>query len=497
MLSELGITGTFMRYEQKRKKLKRLRRMFMKNKENSYVAEAIPPFFPATNYDEPYRGQFHFSSQCWWMNDVNGLWFWDGIYYMTYQATPNALEPVHDECSVGMAVSPDMVRWEQRPIPFRPNSLGSVYSGSSIIDLHNVSGFKTGENPVFIGFYSYTATGVGIVYSNDLGLTWQLYDGNPVIAGLAHEFRDPHVFWHDPSEKWCLAIHGFGDGVTSFYSSKNLKDWKKESEITFGFECPDIFEFPVDGDKSNKKWLLLKGDGQYLTGQFDGSVFTPDSLEPIDLVWGGDFYASQTFFRDTFPDSRLVQLAWMGNPPDSCVKKKCATSPWNQCATLPVELKLETRPEGLRLTRTPIKELNNIHGKVVKWKTKVLIPGENPLSGLFSKSCEIAAEFDLTDIDASEIVFHLADYPVRYDIKERTLLGKPCPARNDRLKLRIFLDWSQLEVFSDDYAFSWSERYFFSPERSDLRLEVDGRVKLKSMTVTEMGKAFGKIEGQV
>ena len=118
--------------------------------------------------------------------------------------------------------------------------------------------------------------------------------------------RDPAVFWHEPTSKWILALYENG---TTFYTSSDLIEWKFSSNIRFGFECPDMFEMPVDGDKSNMKWILQDANGTYFVGHFDGKKFTSEQEETVMDV-GPDFYAAQTFFRPNLPSGKVLQLAW-------------------------------------------------------------------------------------------------------------------------------------------------------------------------------------------
>jgi fructan beta-fructosidase len=174
-------------------------------------------------------------------------------------------------------------------------------------------------------------------------MTWTTYDNsNPVIHNPPapyqdqyKEFRDPFVFWHKESEQWVViaalaVIHKF-----VIYTSDNLKDWKLASE--FGpynaqggvWECPGLFQLPLDRGKSTK-WILTAGLNpggppgtvgsrtQYFVGDFDGTTFSPDadSVYRGDATanwmdWGPDFYAAAGY--NSVPIDALVQIGWMNN----------------------------------------------------------------------------------------------------------------------------------------------------------------------------------------
>jgi sucrose-6-phosphate hydrolase SacC (GH32 family) len=234
------------------------------------------------------------------MNDPNGMVFHNGEYHLFYQHNPDSTVwgPMH----WGHAVSKDMIYWEHLPIALYPDSLGTIFSGSAVVDNNNTSGFGTAVNPALVAIYTYhDAEGEkagrkdyqnqGIAYSLDNGREWITYDQNPVLRSPGiPDFRDPKVMWHEKSQQWIMAL-AVVDRI-SFYSSPNLKDWTKESEFGANigahggvWECPDLFELQVEGTQ-DKKWVLLVsinpgapngGSGtQYFIGDFDGKNFTLD-----------------------------------------------------------------------------------------------------------------------------------------------------------------------------------------------------------------------------
>ncbi len=252
-------------------------------------------------YNEPHRPQFHFSPEKMWMNDPNGLVFYEGEYHLFYQYYPDSTVwgPMH----WGHAVSTDLVHWKHLPIALYPDSLGYIFSGSAVVDWNNTSGFgKDGKPPLIAIFTYHNPEGdkagridfqyQAIAYSNDKGRTWTKYEGNPVVPnpGL-RDFRDPKVIWHEESQSWIMAVAAWDH--LELYGSPDLKQWTKLSE--FGkewgthagvWECPDLFPLPLDGT-DEQYWVLIQninpgayqgGSGtQYLIGQFDGTQFTVDA----------------------------------------------------------------------------------------------------------------------------------------------------------------------------------------------------------------------------
>ncbi|MFT6905135.1 MAG: fructan beta-fructosidase [Oleiphilaceae bacterium] len=276
-----------------------------------------------SRYLENYRPQLQYSPENNFMNDPNGLVYYDGEYHLFYQHNPNGND--WGDMSWGHAVSIDQVHWQELPIalPVRKANNGDViemiFSGSAVVDTKNTSGFGSVENPAMVAmFTSLYPSGTtldngkfvkggtqaqSIAYSLDKGRTFVFYAGNPIIplppAGYEDQykdFRDPKVFWYEPEQKWVMTAVLSWKHKAVLYSSKNLKDWTYMSEfspenVTGGvWECPDLFEMDVDGDVTNKKWVFVVnlnpggpagGSGsQHYIGEFDGEKFIadPDSV---------------------------------------------------------------------------------------------------------------------------------------------------------------------------------------------------------------------------
>jgi len=218
------------------------------------------------------------------------------------------------------------------------------------VDYENTSGLAPDKStPPMVAFWSrFDNHGQCISYSLDHGRTWKLYAGNPIFD---HPNRDPKVFWHGPSKHWVMML--YGDDQYHVLTSENLLSWKDEHHpIPQCFECPDLFELPVDTQKGITKWVLVQGSGKYSIGSFDGTAFKEES-ERLDCDIGPNFYATQTWANTQTGDGRRIQAAWMrgGNYPDM---------PFNQQVTFPRELTLRTTPKGLRLFREPIREIESL-----------------------------------------------------------------------------------------------------------------------------------------
>ena len=307
-------------------------------------------------YNELYRPQFHFTPPINWMNDPNGLVYFDGEYHLFYQHNPHGNAWGH--MSWGHAVSEDMLHWRHLPIALHEEYGVMVFSGCAVIDWKNTSGFGRDGKPPMVAIY--TGHGLGkqtqdLAYSNDRGRTWTKYEGNPVIDLNEADFRDPKVFWHEPTSKWVMVVSMATAKYVQFYGSKDLKTWEHLSN--FGpagvrdkpnWECPDLFELPIEGEPGKTRWVLevdmgngsIAGGsgGEYFVGTFDGVTFQCDhdigKSQWVDF--GRDFYAPVSWSDIPESDGRRIWLSWMNNWETNLVP----TSPWRSAMSIPRTLSL-------------------------------------------------------------------------------------------------------------------------------------------------------------
>ncbi|MCY9094881.1 GH32 C-terminal domain-containing protein [Bacillus inaquosorum] len=485
-------------------------------------------------YDEDYRPQYHFTPEANWMNDPNGMVYYAGEYHLFYQYHPYGMQwgPMH----WGHAVSKDLVTWKHLPVALYPDEKGTIFSGSAVVDRNNTSGFQTGEEKPLVAIYTQDREGhqvQSIAYSNDKGRTWTKYAGNPVIPNPGKkDFRDPKVFWYEKEKKWVMLLAA-GDRIL-IYTSKNLKQWTYASEFGQGqgshggvWECPDLFELPVDGNPNQKKWVMQVSVGngavsggsgmQYFVGDFDGTHFKNEN--PSDKVlwtdYGKDFYAAVSWSDIPSSDGRRLWLGWMSNWQYA---NDVPTSPWRSAASIPRELKLKTLTGGVRIVQTPVKELQTIRGTSKKWKNQTISPAsQNVLAGLSGDAYELHAEFQVSPGSAPEFGFKVRTgenqfTKVGYDRKNTKLFvdrsesgnvtfnptfntgiqTAPLKPVNGNIKMRIFVDRSSVEVFGNDGQQVITD--IILPDRSSKGLElyaVNGGVKLKSLTIYPLKKVWG------
>lgn len=273
---------------------------------------------------EQYRPVYHHTPAYGWMNDPNGMFYKDGVWNLYFQYNPYGSQ--WENMTWGHSTSTDLVHWKFQGTPIQPDAVGTIFSGSAVVDKNNTSGF--GKDAV-VALYTSAAENQtqSMAYSTDNGKTFTKYEGNPIITSNVPDFRDPHMFWNEDIKKWNMILAA-GQHM-EIYTSDNLKDWKLESSFgaEYGnhggvWECPDLMKLKVRGT-DKEKWMLICNINpggpfggsatQYFVGDFDGHKFTCDSKPEVTkwMDYGKDHYATVTF--DNAPEGRHVAIAWMSN----------------------------------------------------------------------------------------------------------------------------------------------------------------------------------------
>ena len=339
-------------------------------------------------YDQPFRPQYHFSPRQNWTNDPNGLVYFDGEYHLFYQYNPFGDRWGH--MSWGHAVSRDLLHWEELPVALPEENGVMIFTGSTVVDRNNSSGFCSGGKPCMVAVYTGHTPAAGgrpalqtqnIAYSNDRGRTWTKYSGNPVLDLHLSDFRDPDVFWSDAARRWVMVVALPNEHKVLIYGSGDLKKWERVSE--FGpagaaggqWECPTLAQVPVAGAARESRWVLkigvnpgaLQGGSgeQYFVGSFDGTRFTNENPAATTLWtdYGKDCYCALPF-NGPPPGGLPVMLGWMNNWQYA---GDVPTRPWRGQMTIPRHLQLKKTASGMRLAQEPI-DLKALRGAHVAWR---------------------------------------------------------------------------------------------------------------------------------
>lgn len=320
---------------------------------------------------EKYRPAFHHTPQYGWMNDPNGMFYNDGVYHLYYQYNPYG--SMWGNMHWGHSTSTDLVNWEHKQVAIAPDQWGTIFSGSAVVDKDNTAGF--GENAIVA---IYTSAGItqkqSIAYSNDGGVTFTKYEGNPVITA-PQECRDPKVFWNEERGCWNCVLVSPLEYEVWFYSSPDLKNWTKEGE--FGghgvtsaiWECPDLLKVS-DPETGETKWVLIVNINpggpaggsatQYFVGDYDGRNFKCDSAPEVVnwLDYGKDHYATVSW--SGAPEGRAMVIAWMSNWQYA---NQLPTRQFRSANSLARDLTLTKAEDGsYRVCVLPSKEVEKLRG---------------------------------------------------------------------------------------------------------------------------------------
>lgn len=442
--------------------------------------------FDTTNR-EKYRPAYHHTPLYGWMNDPNGMFYKDGRWHLYYQWNPYGSK--WQNMTWGHSSSADLVRWEHHPAAIEANGLGTVFSGSSVVDSANTAGF--GSDAVVA---LYTSADVSqtqsLAHSSDGGMTFEIYPGNPILT-LESEARDPNMFWDADNGRWVLSLAHALDHEMLFFTSPDLKEWTLQGSFGKGigaqdgvWECPDLFRLKVDGS-GEEKWVLVCNINpggpfggsatQYFTGDFDGKTFIADTDAEgvIPTKWmdyGKDHYATVSW--SDVPDNRRVLIGWMSNWQYA---GEVPTMQYRSANTLPREAGLFRAPDGqLYLSSSPVAELAALRDKPsVSVRNKPAGGnGRNfPLPGSNGGACEILLDIDSRKAGSVDITISNNDGEsalLCYDAKAHTMsfdrrrsgltdfsqdfptvTTAPTFETDGKLSLRIFIDRSSIEVFGN------------------------------------------------
>lgn len=434
---------------------------------------------------EQYRPDFHHTPAYGWMNDPNGLFYKDGVWNLYFQHNPYGSQ--WENMTWGHSTSTDLVHWKFQGTPIQPDAVGTIFSGSAVVDKNNTSGF--GKDAV-VALYTSAAENQtqSMAYSTDNGKTFTKYAGNPIITSTVPDFRDPHMFWNEDIKKWNMILAA-GQHM-EIYTSDNLKDWKLESSFgeKYGnhggvWECPDLMKMKVRGT-DKEKWMLIcninpggpSGGSatQYFVGDFDGYKFTCESKPEVTkwMDYGKDHYATVTF--DNAPEGRRVAIAWMSNWQYA---NQVPTQQYRSGNSIPRDLGLFEYKGETYCSVVPSPEMTAARSKKAGKK--------------LTESCEMVvslkgnATITLSNDKGEKVVMN-------YDAKtetfsmNRTKSGKmdfskdfaavtKAPTYGKISQLRIFIDKSSIEALDADGKMSMTNLVF--PSKPYNKVTVKGKGK--------------------
>ena len=435
---------------------------------------------------EKFRPAYHHSPVYGWMNDPNGLFYKDGVWHLYYQWNPYGSQ--WENMTWGHSTSTDGLHWTPQPTAIEADALGAIFSGCCVVDKNNTAGFGNGAIVAY-----YTSAGArqtqSMAYSLDGGQTFTKYAGNPVIVSDVPDFRDPHIFWNEEAGFWNMVLASGQE--MSIYSSKDLKQWKHESNfgLTYGnhsgvWECPDLMKLPVDGT-GEQKWMLICNINpggpfggsatQYFIGQFDGHQFVCED-QPEETKWmdyGKDHYATVTF--DNAPDGRRVAIAWMSNWQYA---NQVPTMQFRSTNSILRDLSLYQYEGETYCAVRPAKEMDAARGKKIARPTDrceivVTLKGDARITLSNGSKERVVLDYDA---DMASLDFDRR-HSGQCSFSDAFPTVVTAPVHGSLRTLRIFIDKSSIEVFDADGRLSMTNLVF--PSSPYNRISVKGKASAK------------------
>ena len=505
-----------------------------------FVLVWVSTSFGQAKSPEAYRPAYHFTAPKNWINDPNGLIYYNGEYHAFYQYNPFA--NVWGHMSWGHAVSNDLLHWQHLPLAIpeftHPNgkpdgrtASTAIFSGSTVVDKGNRSGLcPVGTKDCMVAIYTgnvsegetQTAQYQNVAYSADQGRTWTQYAKNPVLDLKSKEFRDPNVFWYAPQKKWVMATVKATEHRVAFFESKNLTDWTllshfgPQADRSRVWECPALMSVPIQNEPGKSKWVLFISAGhpqkgylgmQYFVGNFDGKEFRLDAANPKPIApamanvvdWGKDYYAAIPFNDRPASQPKPIMVGWIN---DWEYANKIPTSPFKGAYSIPRTIALKRTSAGLELVQQPI-SLQTLRSKPIT-KTNLSVTGTLPLD-FTGESYELEAEITVgsaktvgiqllkSEGEVSVLTYDVATKMLSFD---RTKSGNvsfsdrfpsvesmPVELQNGVLKLHLLVDVSVIEIFANDGQRVLTDAVFPTKHEGNVALFAEGgTAAVKSLT---------------
>ena len=478
-----------------------------------------------------YRPDYHITPERNWMNDpqrpffLNGLWHYYYLYNADYPEG-NGTEWYH-------LTSADLLTWKDEGVAIEKyrNGLGDIETGSTVVDHENTAGFGRGA---VISVLTQQDQGVqrqSLFYSTDGGYTFSSYEGNPVLDNPgAEHWRDPKIVWDGANRQWVMVLaEGHKIGM---YTSSDLKQWRYVS----GFErtglgtleCPDLFQLDLDGDPAKRTWVLAASangteEGRttgvaYWAGTWDGTHFAAQDGEHQWLDAGSDFYAAVTWDDPRLTEGQRMQsrqaIGWMNNWDYA---RKLPTEDWHGgMDTLIRDIRLTTVQNRPTLVSTPAENLQRLERqRAAVGPQRITTDGIQNLPGPEGGAYRLELTIERDDPrDQPEARLHLESggstfATVGYNFQDETVflrreqptdgdLGElftqprtaAAPAKDGRVKLTVFVDYSSVEVFVNDGEQTLTSLVFPRPEQHAFRLFTEkGTLSLDSLDYVSLAPA--------
>ncbi|MEA4889416.1 MAG: glycoside hydrolase family 32 protein [Clostridiaceae bacterium] len=453
---------------------------------------------PESVCQEPLRPGFHFSAHRGWLNDPNGLVRTaDGLWHLFFQHNPAG--PKWGNMHWGHAVSTDLMSWRELDCALYPDCLGTMFSGSAIIDRENRAGFGRGALLLF-----YTAAGGTsrlsdsrgftqcIAVSRDNGKTFEKYNGNPILDTLEPGNRDPRVTFDEKNGCAVMALYLI-DHRFALLRSEDFIHWDllQRLELDGDDECPDFYPLAADGNENDIRWVFGGAHGRYCVGRFDGSVFVPEQ-QAGQLEYGPHAYAAQTWDNPGSVGPGRIRIAWN--------RYELQNMPFNGSMTFPCALSLRTLNDNISLCAKPIDALLKLYKETVVHRDINLQHGQSWNAMLKGKLYDLSIH--LAYAEDSRLQITLFGLSVQYDAKQSTLSCMehiaPLSRKDGCENIRLLIDVQGIEIFGGEGEAILCHGFAMDYDTNLLEITAEeGNTELRELSITELNPTYIKESGEM
>ena len=470
------------------------------------------PLYDQVGYDQPLRPQFHFTSRMGWLNDPNGMVYYDGEWHMYFQhvAIRNNTGPK----SWGNAVSTDLMHWQQLPHAINPypnvfgkDGIHTIWSGSAVVDVLNALGRQRGRHENVVCPLHRHEPGWILPRRRlqhrqgaNLDQDQRRKTGHPTSGGFLQGaarsthllLRSRRILRHDHDDR----RPGAEGPAVEVDEPARLGSHRRHSR-TRPPSASTCFTLRSMVIPINRKWVIADAGSHYEVGDFDGKKWTGFGAEDnegkrLRFEYGDAWYAAQTFNQG--PDGRVVHVGWLRSKQPGYRPFLEANMPFTQQMSIPIEITLRTTPNGIRLFRNPVKEIEQLYSKSTTLEDVSVQDANAKLAELTPELIDMtlrcgAEDFTLNvrglriryQADAGEFVFANT---ARVE-GEKAAWNRPGPYRDDgvrripappvdgKVTLRALVDRASLELFVGDGQAAAS--FVVVPETHNRRISIKDR----------------------
>ena len=406
--------------------------------------------------------------------DPNGAIHWQGRYHLFYIFQDTRLGRRADH--YGHVSSTDLFHWRHHPTGL----VDGMYSGNCFLNREGV--------PTLCYHQAGRGNAFAVAADEDLN-EWRKLPSNPITP--ATRPGDPH---HGKYRSWDPFGWLQGDAYYAIFGGERpavakapelAGEWRYVGDLfahgvdgvslSEDVSCPDLFRL---GGKDVLLCISHRLGCRYYVGEWRGEQFHPQRHERMSYV-DNAFFAPESLVDDK---GRRIMWAWILDEPQFGVR---SAHGWSGTLSLPRVLSFG---DDGRLRMDVPAEIEALrYGAVRQGPVNVQPEAEVAVDGVAGDSLEIVVEMESLGAAAYGVKVRASpdgreETPVFYDAKEnrlkidtrrsgpedtpRAVEAGPLDVRpGERLKLRIFVDRSVVEVFANDGRQALMRRIY--PSRQD------------------------------